>query len=852
MKNRLRTTAGAFALAMCLASHGQATIRFGAVGDSLTDEYLKSNDQAAVDVAAWNWVQTLAAARSADIDFGIYKPSPLNNWGGSRDTGYEYNWAKSGAVAADQTRMNVIGFGSLPVTVFGSDYLSTQITGLASQITAGQIDTVFVGAGANDFYFRTNWLDGAGNATPIELGSLNLPQMTTEITNGILYAVDAALAAGNVQVLVARVHVRDEAFTDARSLAITAAAENVNINLVAAVATRQALGKSIAMVDLWEWGTDPLDPHKRNPDGSLTIGDLIITNTAASADIADGDMATAGTPGTSTTLCNSLGYCATPMHPTHFTSEDGLHPNTAIQALLANEVIQALNTHFSAGIAPLTDAEIYTLIPPLDSDFDGIPNNIDPDDDNDGIADNSDNCPTSFNGSTDQTNTDGDAQGNICDLDDDNDGVPDTLDAFPLDPTETLDTDGDGIGDNSDNDADNDGIVNGIDNCPFSPGLGNNQTDTDGDGAGNLCDSDDDNDGTPDITDAFPLDASETQDADGDGIGNVADTDDDGDGVADNLDNCPLSPGLGADQTDTDGDGLGSPCDNDDDNDAVIDLFDAFPQLFSVSEDQDNDNWADKWNSGCNSSCQTASGVILDNCPGTTNNNQLNTDGDTQGDACDLDDDNDRLSDDDEIALGTDPLNNTSGPALLTVISFESGLPAGWSKPAVAQADWVSTTSTASHLTTSLRAGPITHNQRAQIQVTLPVYGSSVYVDVKTSTEANLDNFRIFVDGSGKHVSSGTQAWRTVSLATTTGSRTIKFDYWKNASISSGDDTVWIDRLSYIDNTDTDSDGLLNVVDSDDDSDGLPDVMDPLPLQAQFNLNSHYRGSHIHDKQSTD
>lgn len=72
------------------------------------------------------------------------------------------------------------------------------------------------------------------------------------------------------------------------------------------------------------------------------------------------------------------------------------------------------------------------------------------DSDGDGIADDSDNCPSVSNGS--QLNTDGDAEGDACDDDDDGDGVPDAEDAFPLDATEWSDTDNDGIGDNADPD----------------------------------------------------------------------------------------------------------------------------------------------------------------------------------------------------------------------------------------------------------------------------------------------------------------------------------------------------------------------------------------------------------------
>ena len=52
-----------------------------------------------------------------------------------------------------------------------------------------------------------------------------------------------------------------------------------------------------------------------------------------------------------------------------------------------------------------------------------------------------------------------------------------------------------------------------------------------------------------------------------------------------------------------------------------------------------------------------------DNCPRVSNSNQLNTDGDSQGNACDTDDDNDFMSDRFELANNFNPLVNSDADA---------------------------------------------------------------------------------------------------------------------------------------------------------------------------------------------
>ena len=259
---------------------------------------------------------------------------------------------------------------------------------------------------------------------------------------------------------------------------------------------------------------------------------------------------------------------------------------------------------------------------PDDSDGDWICDIVDTDDDNDGYLDTEDWAP--FNPS-EWIDTDDDGTGDNADDDDDNDGMLDEFDWAPLDSNEWLDTDGDEIGDNADDDDDGDLWSDSDEQSCETDSLDSESipVDTDGDLICDLVDVDDDDDGVADASDAFPLDPNETLDTDEDGVGNNADSDDDGDGYldVDEAINCgnPSDP-LDSSSTplDFDSDMICDLMDGDVDNDGFLDLVDVFP--YDVDEWYDNDM-------------------------------------DGIGDNADTDDDNDLLSDDLELSIGTDPMN---------------------------------------------------------------------------------------------------------------------------------------------------------------------------------------------------
>ncbi|MEM7359390.1 MAG: thrombospondin type 3 repeat-containing protein [Pseudomonadota bacterium] len=163
------------------------------------------------------------------------------------------------------------------------------------------------------------------------------------------------------------------------------------------------------------------------------------------------------------------------------------------------------------------------------------------DSDDDGVPDESDNCPLIAN--TDQVDQDEDGLGDVCDTDLDGDEVDNAIDNCPLisNPLQE-DLDGDGAGDDCDADTDGDSVPNAEDNCPLI--VNPDQSDNDLDLAGDACDDDDDNDGQLDTIDNCPLTANQDQaDYDGNGQGDACDGDVDGDGVGNQADLCPLSPG---------------------------------------------------------------------------------------------------------------------------------------------------------------------------------------------------------------------------------------------------------------------------------------------------------------------
>ena len=335
-----------------------------------------------------------------------------------------------------------------------------------------------------------------------------------------------------------------------------------------------------------------------------------------------------------------------------------------------------------------------------------------------------------------------------------------------------------------DMDDDNDGTDDVDDACPLDD---TEQVDTDGDGFCDNQDSDDDNDGVYDFNDAVPLDPNEQYDFDGDGIGDNADPDDDTvydeNGSIISGDGCPDEeddlPFDGTSCSDLDGDGIGDEFDPDDDGDNVFDEDDPFPEDGTAWLDNDGDGLPD-FNGVPQFSGDFETGSLGDY--------------DTFGDA--------------DWSV-VDAASSISGAIINGTFSAESG--------------------------------DIDNSQTSSLEIEWSTIAGDMSFEYVTSTETNWDYLRFYVDGSLQASWSGQTAGVHVQ-SLTAGTHTFEWQFYKDGSVSTYDDTVWIDdvtlplvQMSNTNNdTDDDNDGTLDDYDVDPlnpcvgidtDGDGMPDTV---------------------------
>ncbi|MBI4559772.1 MAG: right-handed parallel beta-helix repeat-containing protein, partial [Candidatus Hydrogenedentes bacterium] len=112
-------------------------------------------------------------------------------------------------------------------------------------------------------------------------------------------------------------------------------------------------------------------------------------------------------------------------------------------------------------------------------------------------------------------------------------------------------------------------------------------------------------------------------------------------------------------------------------------------------------------------------------------------------------------------------------------------------------ANWAITTLDKHGGTYSAKAGTISSSQSSTIQVIQTTSAGNITFWRKVSSEATYDKLTFYIDNVSKATWSGTVAWSQLSYAVTAGSHTFKWTYSKDATISSGSDTAWIDDIQF-------------------------------------------------------
>lgn len=280
-------------------SAAQMVIRIGVLGDSNSDEYRADDNRAGgtpYAATTLNWLELAQRYRGVDVGTWGSRSEP-------RRAGYAYNWARSAATA-------------------GSMVSSGQHTGLANQISAGQVDYAVIFVGINDFHIWNGTYAAVYNCpTPCAATQTKIDAIVANLTT----AVDTLLAANPDGVLLVNYFDPDfvAEFPDASKRArVTAAIEEINTRLDTLAASR-----GIVLADIAAHTADVMTLI--DASGNLIIGG------------------------------ESISVMVQGNEPHHLRLGDSVgHPGTVGNGLLANYLMGELADGYDLPFTPFSDVEI--------------------------------------------------------------------------------------------------------------------------------------------------------------------------------------------------------------------------------------------------------------------------------------------------------------------------------------------------------------------------------------------------------------------------------------------------------------------------------------------------------------
>lgn len=364
----------------------EKTVTLGVLGDSLADEYQGNAHLSTFDFAqiGLNWVEQLAKSRN--IDFGAYSADPLVR-GEPRNGGFAHNWSRYGVSVTEPTFSSIVPLSYVSLLEALPPF-SEMVDGLAAGVAHGKVDIVYVQIGHNDFFVHL-WCGGFTPPGPPDFvdrcdpdgevagGLFTGPEFDAfsgAVVAAIFAAVDTLRASREVPIVIGEIadmipplplwHDPISVNVDADVYAAAVGSTNAALEQEASQrgipfvktfdAVRSRLEKpGFSFPAPWEECRD-FFPIEEN------LCKIVIGERRVSASVADeADLIFAAeVEEHGPCWARGLAICASEAYALTAFLQDEVHPNTVLQGLTANGVIEALNTHFDLGVVPLSDAEI--------------------------------------------------------------------------------------------------------------------------------------------------------------------------------------------------------------------------------------------------------------------------------------------------------------------------------------------------------------------------------------------------------------------------------------------------------------------------------------------------------------
>lgn len=327
---------------MCKKYSERCEVRIGVIGDSLSDEY-----QGAVSaLPGQTWTEQVQA--DSHISLGVNEDDPSVR-GEPRNDGYSLNWARFGQAALGIQWSQLTNDTRVPITLRADPRLQTigsfdaQISGLAAQIAAGEVDVALVWIGHNDLFIRTYIGYDQDGGQQAFFGAL----IGRIISAAVALRTAASADPQDIKAKVAIVGLAGAA--SALNPSLSAAAASFGITYIDPFNTAvNAIVNEQATTGFYDVAGTPLQPF------TIVLSPFSATPKAGSL----ADLAFPGTGPCGFNPATSGVGCSTPAYAEAFQHYDAIHPNTLYMGVIGNQILTNVNTTWGFAMRTISETQL--------------------------------------------------------------------------------------------------------------------------------------------------------------------------------------------------------------------------------------------------------------------------------------------------------------------------------------------------------------------------------------------------------------------------------------------------------------------------------------------------------------